>query len=97
MIAMALGNIYGGRSADKNPDPDRLYKKAFDCGGLDRGDSGGGKIYYSGDIGSIDPDHQHKFSDTGGIFCLYVDLCVSAVSAGNGNAVTGEIYNRFTG
>ena len=25
MIAMALGNLYGGRSADKNPDPDRLY------------------------------------------------------------------------
>ncbi|MBR6358539.1 MAG: fused MFS/spermidine synthase [Lachnospiraceae bacterium] len=25
MIAMALGNIYGGRTADKNPDPDRLY------------------------------------------------------------------------
>lgn len=25
MIAMALGNIYGGRSADKNPDPDKLY------------------------------------------------------------------------
>ena len=25
MIAMALGNIYGGRKADKNPDPDRLY------------------------------------------------------------------------
>lgn len=25
MIAMALGNIYGGRSADKNPDPGRLY------------------------------------------------------------------------
>lgn len=22
---MALGNIYGGRSADKNPDPDKLY------------------------------------------------------------------------
>ena len=27
MIAMALGNIYGGRSADKDPDPDRLYKR----------------------------------------------------------------------
>ena len=27
MIAMALGNIYGGRQADKNPDPDRLYKR----------------------------------------------------------------------
>ncbi len=25
MIAMALGNIYGGRSADKRPDPGRLY------------------------------------------------------------------------
>lgn len=25
MIAMALGNIYGGRCADKNPDPDKLY------------------------------------------------------------------------
>ena len=27
MIAMALGNIYGGRSADKNPNPDKLYKR----------------------------------------------------------------------
>ncbi|MDE6905317.1 MAG: fused MFS/spermidine synthase [Lachnospiraceae bacterium] len=25
MIAMALGNIYGGRYADKNPNPDKLY------------------------------------------------------------------------
>ncbi|MBR5420883.1 MAG: fused MFS/spermidine synthase [Lachnospiraceae bacterium] len=25
MIAMALGNLYGGRSADKKPDPDILY------------------------------------------------------------------------
>lgn len=25
MIAMALGNVWGGRSADRNPDPDRLY------------------------------------------------------------------------
>ena len=25
MIAMALGNIYGGRSADKSPNPDKLY------------------------------------------------------------------------
>ncbi len=27
MIAMALGNIYGGRSADKNPNPDKLYSR----------------------------------------------------------------------
>ena len=25
MVAMALGNIWGGRAADKNPDPGRLY------------------------------------------------------------------------
>ncbi len=29
MIAMALGNIYGGRSADKNPNPDKLYTKVL--------------------------------------------------------------------
>lgn len=27
MIAMALGNIWGGRAADRNPDPDRLYRR----------------------------------------------------------------------
>lgn len=27
MIAMALGNIWGGRSADKDPDPDKLYAR----------------------------------------------------------------------
>ena len=25
MIAMALGNVWGGKSADRNPDPDKLY------------------------------------------------------------------------
>ena len=27
MIAMAAGNLYGGRAADKNPDPARLYRR----------------------------------------------------------------------
>lgn len=27
MIAMALGNIWGGRSADRNPNPDKLYQR----------------------------------------------------------------------
>lgn len=27
MIAMALGNVWGGRSADRNPDPARLYRR----------------------------------------------------------------------
>ncbi|MGI6206069.1 MAG: spermidine synthase [Anaerovoracaceae bacterium] len=32
MIAMALGNIYGGRSADKNPDTDVLYRRILIAG-----------------------------------------------------------------
>lgn len=32
MIAMALGNIYGGKSADKNPSPARLYKRILIAG-----------------------------------------------------------------
>lgn len=27
MIAMALGNIYGGKTADKDPNPDKLYSR----------------------------------------------------------------------
>ena len=27
MIAMALGNLYGGRTADRDPNPDRLYRR----------------------------------------------------------------------
>ena len=27
MIALALGNLWGGRTADKNPDTDRLYRR----------------------------------------------------------------------
>jgi len=32
MIAMALGNIYGGRSADKDPNPDKLYRRLLIAG-----------------------------------------------------------------
>ncbi len=32
MIAMALGNIYGGKSADKSPNPDKLYGRILIAG-----------------------------------------------------------------
>ncbi len=32
MIAMALGNIYGGRKADKDPNPDKLYARIIIAG-----------------------------------------------------------------
>lgn len=31
MIAMAIGNVWGGRAADKNPDPTRLYRRLLLC------------------------------------------------------------------
>lgn len=31
MIAMALGSFFGGRRADKDPDPDRLYRRLLIC------------------------------------------------------------------
>ena len=33
MIAMALGNIWGGRSADKDPNPDKLYVRLLVAAG----------------------------------------------------------------
>lgn len=32
MIAMALGNVYGGRKADKDPNPDKLYARIIVSG-----------------------------------------------------------------
>lgn len=32
MIAMALGNVYGGKSADRNPDPSILYRRILIAG-----------------------------------------------------------------
>ena len=32
MIAMALGNVYGGRSADREADPVRLYRRILLAG-----------------------------------------------------------------
>ncbi len=57
MIAMALGNIWGGRSADKNPNPDKLYMRLI-VAALDRRHSGSGKIYYSWYFRSSDREHK---------------------------------------
>lgn len=48
MIALALGNLWGGRTADRNPDPDRLYRPSALGGGLDRCHSRVGKVHYFG-------------------------------------------------
>lgn len=45
MIAMALGNIYGGRTADKSPNPDKLYGRII-VAAMDCVDPCGWKIYH---------------------------------------------------
>ena len=45
MIAMALGNIYGGRTADKSPNPDKLWPYHRSCF-MDCVDPCGWKIYH---------------------------------------------------
>lgn len=54
MIAMALGNIYGGKSADKSPDPGKLYGRILiACSDLDCTDSCCWKIYRAWNFGIV--------------------------------------------
>lgn len=46
MIAMALGNIYGGRTADKSPNPDKLYGRIIVAALWVCVNSRGRKIYH---------------------------------------------------
>ena len=94
MIAMALGNVWGGRRADKDPNPDRLYVRLVIAAGLDRGDPAARKICDPRDLRRAGAHRKHEFSDLGGISCLHGHLCISAVSAGNGDAVSCQIYGR---
>ena len=92
MIAMALGNYFGGKSADKDPDPDKLYKRVL-FGGVDSGytlfrqDGHTGRFCASGSNG------QHEFPDMGGVSGLYDSFRVPAVSAGHCHSVTGKIHH----
>ncbi len=59
MIAMALGNIWGGRSADKNPNPDKLYTRLMIvCCHMDSSHPRCRKIYHTGHFCSADYDRQ---------------------------------------
>ncbi len=91
MIAMALGNIYGGKSADKNPNPDRLYTRILIAGVWIALIPVVG-IYHYRHFRAAHFCGKYEFSDLGGICGVYGDLCVSAFPAGNGDAVPCEIH-----
>lgn len=54
MIAMALGNIYGGRSAGQVAESGPPVHENPDRCDLDRSDPGGGQIYRARNLGTFD-------------------------------------------
>ena len=84
MIAMALGNIYGGKTADKNPNPDQLYKRILIAAIWIAAIPVVGKYIILG-ISALLPDLV-------GIFYLYDYFCISAFSVGYSYAVPYKIY-----
>lgn len=54
MIAMALGNIYGGRKCGQVAESGPLVHENPDRCDLDRSDSGGGQIYRARNLGTFD-------------------------------------------
>lgn len=54
MIAMALGNIWGGRSADKDPNPDRLYRRILIAAVWIAAIPAGWKIHHFGSFRTAD-------------------------------------------
>lgn len=91
MIAMALGNIYGGKSADKSPDPDKLYGKILIAAVWIALIPVVGKYIVLGISALLIFTVSNNF-----LFCsicsLHGHFCISAVFAWNGNTVSCQIF-----
>lgn len=92
MIAMALGYIWGGRLADRDPNPDRLYRPIDRRRYLDCGYSGFRKICHSSDLRRTGCHHQQQSAHLGCLSGLYGDLCLSLFSVGNRHAISDQIH-----
>ena len=97
MIAMALGNIYGGRSADKNPNPDRLYRRLLIAAVWIAAIPLLGKYIILLISGALVLTISNNFFNCGRLFVLHGGFCFSPVFVGNCNALTGKIYGRQFG
>lgn len=97
MIAMALGNIYGGRSADKSPNPDRLYTRILIAAIWICSDSGGGQIYRARNLGTFDFYGEQSFFDHCSVCSMYGHLCISSFLTGNRDTVACKICGGQSG
>ena len=88
MIAMALGNIYGGKSA---AGPGQTVPQNTDRCDLDRTDTGRRKIHYPWNIGTADLYRQQQFPHYCRICGMYGDFCIPTVFTRHSDAIPCEI------
>lgn len=91
MIAMALGNIYGGKSADRSPDPDKLYRRILIAAIWIALIPGRRKIHYPWNIGTADLYRQQQFPHYCRICGMYGDFCIPTVFTRHSDAIPCEI------
>lgn len=92
MIAMALGNIYGGKSADKSPNPDKLYGRILIAACWIALIPVVGKYLILGISALLIFTVSNNFLYYSGILCLHDYLRVSLISAGHGDSLPGEVH-----
>ena len=91
MIAMALGNIYGGKTADKFQDPDKLYGRIIIAAIWIALIPVVGKYIILGISALL------IFTVSSNHCCLlrmHGNLRIPAVLTGNGHTVSGKILSR---
>ena len=92
MIAMALGNIYGGKSADKSPNPDKLYGRILIAAIWIALIPVGGQVHYPWDLRTADLYRQQQFPHHCGVCSLHGDLRVPLIFTGNCDPFSGKIF-----
>ena len=94
MIAMALGNIYGGKSADKSPNPDKLYSRILIAAIWIALIPVVGKYIILGisALSTADLYRQQQFPHHCSICSLHGDLRVPLIFTGNRDPFSGKIF-----
>ena len=92
MIAMALGNVWGGRIADKNPSPDKLYGRLLLAAVWIALIPFVGRYLIAG-ISLL----LQKFLGMGSLICLSCGIRISLHFAWNCDSLPGKILGEQSG
>ena len=97
MIAMALGNLWGGRTADKDPNTDRLYRRILVAAVWIAAIPVVGKYIILGISGLLVLTINTNFLIVAAFCTCMVHLRLPPVSAGDGDALAGQIQRGQPG